>query len=50
MRYTGRTSGYLSSEYFPAGVKWLLIVNTALFVLYFSPRARNWEGYSTRSG
>ncbi|MCC6364653.1 MAG: rhomboid family intramembrane serine protease [Bryobacterales bacterium] len=35
MRYTGRTSGYLSSEYFPTGVKWLLISNTALFLLYF---------------
>jgi membrane associated rhomboid family serine protease len=35
MRQTSRTSGYLSSENFPVGVKWLLISNIALFVIYF---------------
>lgn len=35
MRSVSRTSGYLSTEYFPLGVKWLLISNIALFVLYF---------------
>jgi membrane associated rhomboid family serine protease len=35
MRYASRTPGYISSEFFPAGVKWLLISNIALFVLYF---------------
>lgn len=35
MRYTSRGSGLLSSDYFPVGVKWLLISNVALFLLYF---------------
>lgn len=35
MRYASRTPGYISSSYFPVGVKWLLISNIALFVLYF---------------
>ncbi len=30
-----RTTGFFSSGYFPPGVKWLLIVNIALFILYF---------------
>lgn len=36
MRYNTRyrSTGYLSS-YFPPGVKWLLIINTALFLLFF---------------
>jgi rhomboid family protein len=35
MRYTSRGIGFISSEFFPLGVKWLLISNTALFLLYF---------------
>ena len=35
MRYASRTPGYISNEYFPAAVKWLLISNIALFLLYF---------------
>lgn len=34
MRYT-RGSGLLTSDFFPVGVKWLLISNVALFLLYF---------------
>lgn len=34
MRYTGRTSGMISTDYLPLGVKWLLIGNIAMFVLY----------------
>ena len=29
------TRGFAYSEYFPPGVKWLLIVNTAIWLLYF---------------
>ncbi|MBI4911084.1 MAG: rhomboid family intramembrane serine protease [Acidobacteria bacterium] len=35
MRYATRTPGYISNEFFPTGVKWLLISNIALFILYF---------------
>lgn len=35
MRTTGRTPGYLSREYFPLAVKWLLISNIAVYVVYF---------------
>lgn len=35
MRFGNRTTGFLSADSFPTGVKWLLISNTALFVLYF---------------
>ncbi|HUQ92956.1 MAG TPA: rhomboid family intramembrane serine protease [Bryobacteraceae bacterium] len=35
MRYAPRPPGSTSSEYFPSAVKWLLISNTALFLLYF---------------
>ncbi|MCS7024242.1 MAG: rhomboid family intramembrane serine protease [Bryobacteraceae bacterium] len=35
MRYASRNPGYLSHEFFPPGVKWLLIVNIGLFVVYF---------------
>lgn len=35
MRYPGRISGSFTSEYFPTAVKWLLISNIALFVIYF---------------
>jgi membrane associated rhomboid family serine protease len=35
MRYASRTPGYISSSYFPVGVKWLLISNIALFLIYF---------------
>ncbi|MBL8219186.1 MAG: rhomboid family intramembrane serine protease [Bryobacterales bacterium] len=34
MRHT-RGSGLLTSDFFPRGVKWLLISNIALFLLYF---------------
>lgn len=35
MRYASRTPSYTMSNHFPAGVKWLLITNIALFVAYF---------------
>jgi membrane associated rhomboid family serine protease len=35
MRYANRTPGFVSADYFPAAVKWLLISNIALFVTYF---------------
>lgn len=35
MRYTSRGTGLLSTDFFPLGVKWLLISNIALFLLYF---------------
>jgi membrane associated rhomboid family serine protease len=36
MRYTSRTPGYIRTyESFPSGVKWLLIANIALFVIYY---------------
>lgn len=41
MRSTARIGDFSYSRYFPRGVKWLLISNTALFVLYF---------FSVRSG
>jgi len=35
MRYASRTTtGYLTADYFPTGVKWLLIGNVALFFVY----------------
>src|SRR5262249_28300015 len=30
-----RRSSFFSPEYFPTGVKWLLIINVALFLVYF---------------
>jgi rhomboid family protein len=33
--YRFRSTGYSWSNYFPPGVKWLLISNVAIFVLYF---------------
>ncbi|MBI3210639.1 MAG: rhomboid family intramembrane serine protease [Candidatus Solibacter usitatus] len=35
MRTASRTSGYSVSDFVPVGVKWLLISNIALFVIYF---------------
>ncbi len=37
MRYSTRyrSTGFSSSGYFPAGVKWLLIINVAVFVLMY---------------
>ncbi len=35
MRHATRTPGYISSDFFPQGVKWLLISNIALFIVYF---------------
>jgi membrane associated rhomboid family serine protease len=45
MRYnTGyRTTAY-NSGYFPKGVKWLLIVNIALFLLYFAAARTDFRG------
>jgi membrane associated rhomboid family serine protease len=35
MRFTGRTTSILGTDYFPVGVKWLLISNIALYLVYF---------------
>jgi membrane associated rhomboid family serine protease len=35
MRFTGRTTSILGTDYFPVGVKWLLVTNIALYLLYF---------------
>src|SRR5947208_15635852 len=35
MRYTTRYRSYNYSSYFPAGVKWLLISNIAIFLLFY---------------
>ncbi|MBL8231294.1 MAG: rhomboid family intramembrane serine protease [Bryobacterales bacterium] len=48
MRYASRTPGYISNEFFPPGVKWLLISNIALFVIYFLATAFGF-GYPFRA-
>ncbi len=35
MRYSSQAPGYSVSSHFPEGVKWLLILNIALFLVYF---------------
>jgi membrane associated rhomboid family serine protease len=35
MRYASRTSSFTTSDFLPKGVKWLLISNIGLFLLYF---------------
>ncbi|MBI3680723.1 MAG: rhomboid family intramembrane serine protease [Acidobacteria bacterium] len=35
MRFDSRTAGYITTEFFPIAVKWLLISNIALFVIYY---------------
>lgn len=44
MRYPGGSSYVTSSMAVPPGVKWLLITNTAVFVLYFLSRLVGLEG------
>lgn len=43
MRQTSSSSGYLTADSVPSGVKWLLIVNTALFLLYFLARLAGYD-------
>src|SRR5437899_873151 len=44
MAYSTRSyaTGYSSSGFFPKGVKWLLITNIALFVVYFFAARSGW--------
>src|SRR5262249_53224011 len=43
MRYASRTPSYTTSDYVPSGLKWLLISNIAMFLIYFFAVRSGWQ-------